>query len=126
MEAPEPSSVSQEFNLAQARLSELVAEHKRLSEIVFQKEHEKKMSVLTLKELESLPEDKIAYRTLGNAFLMDNLGGIRERLRDVEGRAQGDKDKITRRRSQLEESIKEAEGRARALYEDLKQQSHKK
>lgn len=126
MEATEAASPSQEFNLAQARLSELVSEHKRLSEMILQKEHEKKMSILTLRELESQPEDKVAYRTLGNAFLMDSLGGVRERLHEVEEQAQNDKDKLIYRRSQLEETIKEAESKARALYEDLKRQPPKK
>lgn len=111
--------MNKEFNLAQARLAELVSEHRRLSETLARKEHENRVAGLTLKELSSLPEATLVYRTLGKAFIRSELSQVQDRLRNVSASAMAEGERLMQRRAQLETSVLAAESKAKSLYEEL-------
>ncbi|PJF20177.1 hypothetical protein PSACC_00022 [Paramicrosporidium saccamoebae] len=112
-------TLKKEFTAAQTRLGELVAEHRRVSEFASRKEHENKMSLLTMKELESLPAETAVYRTIGKAFILSDLPHVQERLRNVSSMALEEKEKMLTRKAQLEVLIPNIENKAKALYEEL-------
>lgn len=111
--------VKKEFGLAQARLSELVSEHRRLCETITRKDHEHRVALLTLKELSSLPETTTVHRTLGKAFVKSEMSHVQDRLKSVGISAAADKEKLLKRKPQLEESIEAADAKAKSLYEEL-------
>lgn len=111
--------VKQEFQLAQARLNELVGEYRRISETIGRKEHEYKMATLTLRELGGMADDTGVYRTVGKAFIKSEKSQVQERLENVSKMAEEEKAKLVSRRASLEEVVEKAQDKAKTLYSKL-------
>ena len=112
-------TLQKEFQAAQIRLAELTSEQRRVIENIARKEHEQRMSSLTLKQLEALPNDNAVYRTIGKAFVKSDMGEVQERLKNVGNHATVERENLTTRKSQLQESIVQAEQKAKNLYKEL-------
>lgn len=105
-----------EFAAAQTHLLELITEHRKLLEIISRKEHEQRVSALTLKQLQSLPNESTrVYRTLGKAFILGEMEQVQERLKNVSTSSAAEREKLISRKSELEQSIGNAEEKAKQL-----------
>ncbi len=110
-----------ELEAMQRRLEELGGEYKRVVEVMGRKEHEQKMAVLTGRQLEALPAETVVYRAVGKAFMQSHLGQIKESLASVGKGSAADIERLAGQRARLEASLREAEGKAKALYDELQQ-----
>lgn len=118
----ENDELTKGFQLAQARLSELAHEHRRLVEATQRREHEARMANLTFKELSNLPQETAVFRTVGKSFLISDMSSVKEKLSMVATNALSEREKLTVRLPVLEESIKTAEEKAKSLHKEVMKQ----
>lgn len=116
------NELTKEFQLAQARLSELVHEHRRLVDATQRREHEARMANLTFKELSNLPQETTIFRTVGKSFLLSDMTLVKEKLSTVATNALLEREKLTVRLPVLEESIRTAEEKAKSLHKEVVKQ----
>lgn len=70
----------QAFGELQARMIQGVQAHKKAANVIKMKEREKKRCQLTLQEIEGLPNDVRAFKSVGKAFILSTKNKIQTDL----------------------------------------------
>lgn len=92
----------------QEKLQSLAIEYKRVCEALARKEYEERVSQLSVRELNALPnaESVNVYKTLGRAFLLSSMEQVKSRLETVSQAAVAEAEKLKERKRQLETALK--------------------
>lgn len=92
----------------QEKLQSLAIEYKRVCEALARKEYEERVSQLSVRELNAIPNagSMKVYKTLGRAFLLSSMDQVKDRLETVSQAAVTEAEKLKERKRQLETTLK--------------------
>ncbi|MDP2438106.1 MAG: prefoldin subunit [archaeon] len=102
-------SLPQEVVQAQTKLIQLNQRHEDVKEKINAREFEENRAKLTLRELDSLPENRLTYKRVGTMFLLTPCPALKQELTATIEKSDKELTALRTQQKHLEAQVKEAQ-----------------